>query len=235
MQWIYIFYHHVLDTKMSFKLTHWGRVTHICVSKLTIIGSDNGLSPDRHQAIIWTNAGLLLIGPLGTIFSEILIEILTFSLKKIRLKMSSAKCCSFRLGLDVLRNLVKCNHVIPTRLEIESANTGNNICTKTITNGIKLYLYENSHCEIIFHKDTLKRMKYFTDKHTDNDEDNILKEGDDSIVYDNEVCDIFIYMIILQILLPPSWSGLKMLVLNMLSRNTIATQCYNDRRETCWT
>ena len=26
-------------------LTHWGRVTYICVSKLTIIGSDNGLSP----------------------------------------------------------------------------------------------------------------------------------------------------------------------------------------------
>ena len=60
-------------------LTHWGRVTHICVSKLTIIGSDNGLSPDRRQAIIWTNAGLsLLIGPLGTNFSEILIENLTF-------------------------------------------------------------------------------------------------------------------------------------------------------------
>ena len=33
-------------------LTHWGRVTHIWVSKLTIIGSDNGLSPDRRQAII---------------------------------------------------------------------------------------------------------------------------------------------------------------------------------------
>ena len=42
-------------------LTHWGRLTHICVSKLTIIGSDNGLSPGRHQAIIWTNAGILLI------------------------------------------------------------------------------------------------------------------------------------------------------------------------------
>ena len=56
-------------------LTHWGRVTHICVNKLTIIGSDNGLSPGRRQAIIWTNAGLLLIGPLGTNFSEILIEI----------------------------------------------------------------------------------------------------------------------------------------------------------------
>ena len=52
-------------------LTHWGRVTHICVRKLTIIGSENGLSPDRRQAIIWTNAGILLIGPLGTNFSEI--------------------------------------------------------------------------------------------------------------------------------------------------------------------
>ena len=49
-------------------------MTHICISKLIIIGSDNGLSPDRRQAIIWTNAGLLLIGPLGTNFSEILIE-----------------------------------------------------------------------------------------------------------------------------------------------------------------
>ena len=46
-------------------LTHWGRVTHICVNKLTIIGSDNGLSPGRRQAIIWTNAGILLIDTLG--------------------------------------------------------------------------------------------------------------------------------------------------------------------------
>ena len=83
-------------------LTHWGRVTHICVSKLTIIGSDNVLSPDRRQAIIWTNAGLLLIGPLRTNFSEILIEILKFSFKKMRLKLSSAKRRPFCLGLNVL-------------------------------------------------------------------------------------------------------------------------------------
>ena len=55
-------------------LTHWGRVTHICVGKLSIIGSDNGLSPGRRQAIIWNNAGILLIGPLGTNVSEILIR-----------------------------------------------------------------------------------------------------------------------------------------------------------------
>ena len=61
------------------ELTHWGRVTHICVGNLTIIGSDDGLSPGRRQAIIWTNAGILLIGPLGTNFNEILIEIYTFS------------------------------------------------------------------------------------------------------------------------------------------------------------
>ena len=32
--------------------THWGQVTHICVSRLTILGSDNGLSPDQRQAIM---------------------------------------------------------------------------------------------------------------------------------------------------------------------------------------
>ena len=63
-------------------LTHWGRVTHICVGNLTIIGPDNGLSPGRRQAIIWTNAGILLIGPWGTNFSEILNGIQTFSFKK---------------------------------------------------------------------------------------------------------------------------------------------------------
>ena len=87
---------------LTASLTHWGRVTHICVSKLTIIGSDNGLSPDRRQTIIWTNAGILLIGPLGTNFSEIWIEILTFSFKKMRLKVSSAKWRPFCLGLNVL-------------------------------------------------------------------------------------------------------------------------------------
>ena len=70
-------------------LTHWGPVTYICLSKLTIIGSDNGLSPaGRRQAIIWTSAGILLIEPLGIKFSEILIEIDIFSLKKY-----TWKCC----------------------------------------------------------------------------------------------------------------------------------------------
>ena len=72
-------------------LTHWGRAMHICVGYLTIIGSDNGLSHGRRQTIIWTIAGILLIGPLGTNFSEISIGIQTFSFKKMHLKMSSAK------------------------------------------------------------------------------------------------------------------------------------------------
>ena len=85
-------------------LTHWGRMTHICVAYLTIIVSDNGLSPSRHQAIIWTNAGILLIRPLGTNFNEILIEIHTFSFKKMHSKMSSAKRRPFSLGLNVLKH-----------------------------------------------------------------------------------------------------------------------------------
>ena len=71
-------------------LTRWGRMTHICVSKLTVIGS-----PDWCQAIIWTNTRILLIWPLGTNFSEILIKIQTFSFKKVHLKMSSGQWWPF--------------------------------------------------------------------------------------------------------------------------------------------
>ena len=91
------------DISKNNQLTDWGRVTHICVGILTIIGPDNGLSPSRRQAIIWTNVGLLSIGPLQTYFREILTKIQQFPLKKMHLKMSSAKrrlCC---LGLNVLR------------------------------------------------------------------------------------------------------------------------------------
>ena len=87
------------------QLTHWGRVMHICVSKVSILGSENGLSPGQRQAIIWTNAGILSIGPLGTNFSEILIVINTFSFKKIHLKMSSAIWRPFCLSLNVLKSL----------------------------------------------------------------------------------------------------------------------------------
>ena len=97
-------------------LTQWGRVTYIYVSKLTIIGSENGLSPGRRQAIIWTNAGILLIGPLGTNFIEILIGIQTFSFKKMYLKMSSAKWRQFCLGLNVLNTQ---SHVFETSRTLE--------------------------------------------------------------------------------------------------------------------
>ena len=82
-------------------LNHWSRLMHKCVSDLTIIGSDNGLLPGRCQAIIWTNAGILLIGLLGANFSEILIEIHTFSFKKMHLKWSSAKSWPFCPDLNV--------------------------------------------------------------------------------------------------------------------------------------
>ena len=73
-------------------------MTHIWANKLTIIGSDLGLSPDRHRGIIWTNAGILL----GTSVSEILIKIYTFSFKTMHLKMSFGKWRPSCLGLNVL-------------------------------------------------------------------------------------------------------------------------------------
>ena len=86
-------------------LTHWGRVTHICVGNLTIIVSDNGLSPGQRQAIFWTNAGILLIRPLETNFSEIFIAIHTFSFKRMHLKMSSGKWRPSCFGLNVLTGI----------------------------------------------------------------------------------------------------------------------------------
>ena len=85
-------------------------MTHICVSKLTIIGSDNGLLPERRQAIIWTSAEILLIGPLGTNFSEISIAVQTFSFKKMHLKMSSAKWRPLCLGHNVLNHVGERGH-----------------------------------------------------------------------------------------------------------------------------
>ena len=90
------------STILSKISTHWGRVTHICVGNLTIIGSDNGLSLGRRQSIIWTNPGILLIGHLGTNFNEILLQIYTFSFTKMHLKLSSGKWPPFCLGLNVL-------------------------------------------------------------------------------------------------------------------------------------
>ena len=71
-------------------------MTHICVGKLTNIGSDNGLLPRRRQAIIWTNAGILLIGPLGTNFGEILIVIDTFQENALENVVCEMASISFR-------------------------------------------------------------------------------------------------------------------------------------------
>ena len=81
------------EAQLMYLLTHWGRVTHICVDKLTTIGSDNGLSPGRRQVIIWSNAGILLIRLLGTNFSEILIGNQIFSFKK------NTRKCRMRSGV----------------------------------------------------------------------------------------------------------------------------------------
>ena len=77
---------------------------HKCISKVTSIGSDNGLLPARRQAIIWTNARILLFGPFGTNFSEILIEVHTVSLKKMDFENVIWKIEEFCLGLNALTN-----------------------------------------------------------------------------------------------------------------------------------
>ena len=72
------------------------------LGNLTVIGSDNGLSPGQRQAIIWTNAGILI----GTNLSETLIKMI-FSFEKMHLKVSSAKWWPSCLGLNVLKSTEK--------------------------------------------------------------------------------------------------------------------------------
>ena len=87
--------HYTISLCPTVQWTHLGRATHICVSKLAIIGSDSDLSPGWRQAFTF-------IGSVGTNFSEILSKIHTFTFKKIHLKTSSAKWRPFSPGLNVL-------------------------------------------------------------------------------------------------------------------------------------
>ena len=91
----------IQNRRRTIFLTLWGEVTHIGVSKLTIIGSDNDLSPGWRKAIIWTNAGISLIEPLEINLSEILIEIYICAFTKMHVKMSSGKWRPFHLGLNM--------------------------------------------------------------------------------------------------------------------------------------
>ena len=129
------------DAMELYALTHWGRVTHICVGNLTIIGSDNGLSPGRRQAIIWTNAGILLIGHWGTNFSEILIGIQTFSFKKMHLKMSSAKWRPFCPGPNVLKGV--------SNAIILASGDGQVICPCHIVGQCFLFVTQCGYCSSI--------------------------------------------------------------------------------------
>ena len=82
-------------------------MTHICVSKLTSIGSDNGLSPGRCQGIVRSNT--VMIVPLGTNVSELSIEVHTLSFKKMHLNMTFEKWQLLCLILNVLNSVDFCN------------------------------------------------------------------------------------------------------------------------------
>ena len=126
--------HQFIVWKYVVAWTHWSQVTHIRVGKLSIIGSDNGLSPDLRQAIIWTNAGILLIWPYGTNFSEILIKILTFSFTKMSLKVLSGKWRPFCLSLNVLINWMAWYYLLQSTRHFDMNAIYSYFCTATSVN-----------------------------------------------------------------------------------------------------
>ena len=83
--------------------THWSLMMHICIIGLVSIGSGNGLSPVRRQAINETNADFWSTRLSGMCFSEIFIKIQIIYFKKLYLKMSSAICLQSCHSLSVLK------------------------------------------------------------------------------------------------------------------------------------
>ena len=128
---------------LYFFLTLWGRVTHLCASKLTSI------------------AGILLIGPLVTNFSQIISEIHTFSFKKMRLNMSSGNWRPFCLGLNVFKHRVVheknvccssgwCVYPLPTEIMNCAVNIGNHPNNYSIT---YTYFFSRNMCTVFYFGD----------------------------------------------------------------------------------
>ena len=103
------------------------------------IGSDNGLSPIRRQAIIETNAQLLSIGLLGTNFSEISIKIQNFSFTKMHLKTSYAKWRPFHPGGDELSE----NEATLQQRTIERMIEALHILVRFVILGFRRYVYKS--------------------------------------------------------------------------------------------
>ena len=78
---------------------------HMSVNRFSV-GSDNGLAPNRRQAITWINADSLLIEPFGTNFSDLWIGIITFSFTKMLVKMLSATKRPFCPRGDALKHIL---------------------------------------------------------------------------------------------------------------------------------
>ena len=84
---------------------------YICASKLTIIGTDNDLSLGRRQAIIWTNAGILLTRNFRTDVSESLSKIHTFSFTQMSLDICEMAATLFQSQCVILWNFYQVSNV----------------------------------------------------------------------------------------------------------------------------
>ena len=102
------------------------------------IGSYNGLSPVRCQAITWTNVLLLSTRPLGTNFSEFLIKIQNFSFMKMQLKLSSTNGGRFVQGGDELTHQVgQVDNVILSSLQTVTVTVSQSVCVWKLFQDIK--------------------------------------------------------------------------------------------------
>ena len=91
---------------------------HKTLSALLHIVSDNGFLPVRRQGTIWTNAGLLLIGPWGTNFSEILIELLIIFIQESAFEYVVCEMAAILSPLQCAYHVFPMHYHIPCNLSL---------------------------------------------------------------------------------------------------------------------
>ena len=125
---------------------------HICVSKLAIISSDNGLSPGRrHYLNQWWN---IVNSKLRNKLQWNLKRNSYIFIKKMHLKMSSGKSLPFCLGLNVLTHWGRVTHICvgtPTKTPSHYLNQWWNIVNLNLRNKLKWNISLNSNIFIKLH------------------------------------------------------------------------------------
>ena len=106
-------------------LTHWGRVTHICVSTITMNGSDNGLAPSHYlnpycNIVNWTLRSKLHLNLNGNLYIFIQKNAFVNVVWKMADILSWPQCVDCSWNYNKTKHRTKCVHIVCDILSMSS-------------------------------------------------------------------------------------------------------------------